>query len=99
MREDTAVYALTTETNKNFLAKFIKPLSTEHFKASVGSVLLSESRPRYFVFVNNILHKHIATSDIDTSYHYHKPNYCPKWHFTRDMFILICNYEDSRPSC
>jgi hypothetical protein len=78
VREDTVIYALTTETNKNFLAKLMKPLSTEHFKSSVGSILLSASHPPYFVVVNTILHKHIATSDIGTSYHYHKPNYCPK---------------------
>jgi hypothetical protein len=81
VREDMAVYALNAETNNNFLAKLIKPLPTEYFKSSVGSVLLSASHPPYFVVVNNILHKQIATSDIDTSYHYHKPNYCPKMAF------------------
>lgn len=78
VREVTAVYALTTETNHNFPTKLIKPLSTEHFKSSAVSILLSGSHPPYFVVVNNMLHKHIATSDMDTSYHYHKPNYCPK---------------------
>jgi hypothetical protein len=81
VREGVAVYAITMETNNYFLAKLIKPLSTEHFKSFVGSILLSVSHPPYFVVVNSILHKHIATSDIDISYHYHKPNYCPKMAF------------------
>ena len=74
MTEDTTVYALTTETNNNFLAKLIKPLSTKRFKSSVGSLQLVALHSPNFVFVNNALHNYIATSDTDTSYHYHKSN-------------------------